>query len=472
MKPKQPVILALLLVLFSPVMAQADKVDEYIKAEMKRRQIPGLALAVVKNGKVIKMKGYGLASVELNVPVTPDSVFELASLTKPFTATAIMMLVEEGKVGLDDKISKYLTNAPDSWSGITVRHLLTHTAGLKYSTMATFAGSRLMDYTRAVSFESASKYPLDFTPGERYQYSDTGYTLLGMIIEEASGRRYLEFLTERIFEPLGMTATLGLLQDQWAIVKNRASLYTWREGKLARARRDWQAEVTGAGGVGSTVKDLAKWDAALYTEKILKKSSLEQMWTPLKLNNGFRHAYGFGWILGKFRGHRHIMHGGATGVNLLRLPDDRLTVIVLTNLANLAGTNSRGIALTVAGHYIPDLLLSLLKERPDPDPQMTQKMRGVLSDIANGVKDSPHMTPGFQQSAASGYGGYPSVRRYLKDLKSFTFLACDDVQEPERFGGLVRRVCYYKAVTPLETWYCWFYLTADGKVADFGSKTE
>ncbi len=472
MKPTRLLFITVLLVFLGSLTARADKVDDYIRAEMKRRQIPGLALTVIKSGKVIKMKGYGLASVELNVPVTPDSVFELASLTKPFTATAIMLLVEEGKVGLDDKISKYLPNAPDAWSGITVRHLLTHTAGLKYDTVPRFAGSRLMDDTTAVRLESASKHPLDFTPGERYQYSDTGYFLLGMIIEKAIGRRYHEFLTERIFEPLGMTATLVLLRDQWATVKNRASHYTLREGKLARARRDWQIELSGSGGVGSTVKDLAKWDAALYTEKILKKSSLDQMWTPLKLNNGFRHSYGFGWELGEFRGHRLIQHGGATGVYLLRLPDDRLTVIVLANLTSSSGTNQRGIALTVAGHYIPVLLVSSLREQPDPDPQMTQRMRNVLSDIANGVKDSPHMTSGFQESVVAANAGHPSVRRYLKDLKSFTFLACNDVQEPERFGVLVRRVCYYKAVTPIETWYCWFYLTADGKVAGFGSKTE
>jgi len=415
------------------------------------------------------MKGYGLASVELNVPVTPDSVFELASLTKPFTATAIMLLVEEGKVGLDDKISKYLTNAPETWKDITVRHLLTHTAGLKGNLFPTFGGSALMNYTTAVIFGYAPTLPVDFAPGQRYQYSDGGYFLLGMIIEKASGMRYREFLTQRIFHPLGMTATVHLREDQWAIVRNRASHYTWREGKLARMRRDVQYEMNSAFGTGSTVRDLSKWDAALYTEKILKKSTLDQMWTPLKLNNGFGHSYGFGWGLGEIRGHRGIAHGGTTGVFLLRLPDDRLTVIVLTNLDASVGTNAGGIALTVAGHYIPDLLLSRLKEQPDPDPQMAQKMRSVLSDIANEVKDSPHMTPEFQEQRWGALN-----RRYMKDVKSFTFVACDDVQERriERFAVPVSRICYYKAVTPLETWYCWFYLTADGKVADFGAKTE
>lgn len=469
-KPKGTMFVILvvaLTIIVPPVPAQADKVDDYIKSEMKNRQIPGVALAVIKDGKIIKAKGYGLASVELNAPVTPDSVFAIASVTKPFTATAIMILVEEGKVGLDDKISKYLTNAPDSWSGITVRHLLTHTAGLKDDVIPRFSGSFLRDYTTAVIFEYTSKLPVEFAPGERYQYRDLGYFLLGMIIEKASGMRYREFLAERIFHPLGMSATV--IQDQWAIVKNRASPYTWREGKLARMRLDGQIELHSGGGVLSTVKDLAKWDAALYTEKILKKSTLDQMWTPVKLNNGFRANYGFGWGLGEFRGHRLIAHGGATGVYLLRLPDDRLTVIVLTNLDGWTGTNADGIALTVAGHYIPDLLLSRLKEQPDPDPQMTQKMRNVLSDIESGAWNSPHISPEFQEQRWGALN-----RRYMKDVKSFTFVACDDVQERriERFGAPVSRICYYKAVTPLETWYCWFFLTADGKVADFGAKTE
>lgn len=174
---------------------------------MDKHQIPGVALAVVKNGQVIKAQGYGLANLELNVPVTPESVFELASVTKSFTATAIMMLVEEGKVGLDDKISTYLVNAPDSWRDITVRHLLTHTASLSPNQEETRENSELANYTSAEMFEGISEWSLDFAPGERWQYFDPGYFLLGMIIEEQSGKRYREFLRERIFEPLGMTKT-------------------------------------------------------------------------------------------------------------------------------------------------------------------------------------------------------------------------------------------------------------------------
>ena len=451
---------------------QADEVDDYIKNEMKKRQIPGLALAVVKDGKVIKGKGYGLANVELDVSVTPDSVFELASVTKQFTATAIMMLVEEGKVGLDDKISKYLTNAPDTWSGITVRHLLTHTAGLKDDFWPPLSSVWLANYTRAQKFESASKLPLDFLPGERWGYSDQGYFLLGMIIEQVSGKRYRDFLAERIFKPLKMTATT--VKDQWEIIKNRTPGYRLRDGKLAHVRRDVQDELPASYGVMSTVKDLAKWDAALYSERILKKSSLDQMWTPVKLNSGSTHNYGFAWVLDEIRGHWVIGHGGITGTYIFRLPDDELTVIVLTNLSMASGSSPLTIARGVAGRYLPALLLSSLEEQPDPDPQMTQKMRKVLSDIANGVKDSPLITPERNAALNPVYRRYIASASSLKEMKSFTFVACDDVQERriDRFGVRVSRVCYYKLVNALDTRYLSFYLTVDNKVADIRCSPE
>ncbi|MCH8151907.1 MAG: beta-lactamase family protein [Planctomycetes bacterium] len=443
--------------------AQADKVDDYITSEMKNRHIPGLALAVVKNGEVIKAKGYGLANVELNVPVTPDSVFDLASITKSFTATAIMMLVEEGKVGLDDRISKYLINAPYTWRDITVRHLLTHTAGLESE--GDFGPT-------AEKFEYVSKRPLDFAPGERMKYSNQGYFLLGMIIEKVSGKRWHEFLAERIFEPLGMTATT--VPDPWDIIKNRAAHYTLRDGKLAPT---WwfiyQDELASAGGILSTVQDLAKWDAAIYTEKILKKSSLEQMWTPVKFNSGFGHTYGFGWSLDEIRNHRTVGHAGSSGTYILRLPDDKLTVIVLSNL-NQSRSKPRIIAQGVAAHYLPAIRLSSLKAQPDPDPQMTQKMRKLLSDIANGVTDSPLLTPERNARVSPSFRRYIAGVSSLKGVKSFTFLVCDDVQgrQIDRYGVRVSRICYYKLVDALETRYLAFYLTADNKVAEIRSSTE
>jgi|SRR5215468_657308 len=355
--------LALLVLLFPAsrrVVSQTDQVDEYIQVEMKKRKIPGLALVVIKNGEVVMMKGYGLANLDHDVPVTPDTVFELASVTKQFTATAIMLLVEEGKVKLDDPIREHLPNSPGQWKEIRVRHLLTHTAGLpsnENSWKSLYIEGGRLNYTTAQLFESATKDPISFEPGERYQYSDVGYFLLGMIIEKASGQRYRDFLTERFFKPLGMKSSS--VEDQWAILKGRAAGYTLRNGQLVNNRRVVQVELPSHYGVYSSVRDLAKWEIALASGKVVKESSLTAMWTPAKLNSGSSAQYGFGWGLISRGGNRMIQHIGITGTEYTRYPDHKLTVIVLTNLggSKAQGVNSWGLVEGgIARSFIPELL--------------------------------------------------------------------------------------------------------------------
>jgi len=342
------------------VMAQSDRVDEYVQVEMKKRKIPGLALVVIKNGEVAMMKGYGLANLDHDVPVTADTVFELASVTKQFTATAIMLLVEEGKLKLDDPIREYLPGSPEQWKGIRVRHLLTHTAGLpsnEDSWKSLYIEGGRLNYTTAQLFESATKDPIGFEPGERYQYSDVGYFLLGMIIEKASGQRYRDFLTERFFKPLGMTSSS--VEDQWAILKGRAAGYTLRNGQLVNNRRVVQVELPSHYGVYSSVRDLAKWEIALASGKVVKDSSLTSMWTPAKLNDGSSTQYGFGWGIITRGVHRMIQHTGITGTEYTRYPDHKLTVIVLTNLggAKAQGVNPWGLVEGgIAGRFVPELL--------------------------------------------------------------------------------------------------------------------
>ena len=262
-------------------------VDEYVLGEMQKRQIPGLALAVVRNGETIMAKGYGLARVENGITVTPSTRFRLASITKQFTATAVMLLLQDGKAGLDDSIAEYLSEVPDSWGAITLRHLLTHTSGF---TDRLWYGSE----ERWFAFEK----PPDFEPGERWSYTDFGYVLLGLVIERVSGRPYGDFLEDRVFEPLGMTSTV-------AGRPNYAIPYRLRHEKLRRGF--WPPA---EGGVISNLVDLAKWEAALLGEEILPQSSLETMWTRVRLNDGSTYGYGFGWSLRDGRGHRIVGHGG------------------------------------------------------------------------------------------------------------------------------------------------------------------
>ncbi len=346
--------LTCLATLLGVVVLRADDVDSYIQAQMQRQHIPGLTLAVVTNGVILKTAAYGLANVELGVPTRTDSVFQIQSVTKTFTATAIMMLVEEGKVGLEDKLAKYLDGLPETWDGITIRHLLTHTSGIK-----DFINEPTVDLRKDIPpadvIESLRKLPLNFQPGDKYAYSNTGYHLLGMIIRKVTGKTWDEFLRERVFAPLGMKDTRVISWSE--IITNRASGYGWDDGLL---RNGYFIAPTilgyAGGGLRSTVLDLAKWDAALCSEKLLKQATLDQMWTPAKLNNGKDSTYGFGWATETVHGHRLISHTGShsTGFKsaLARFVDDKLTVIILTNQR---AAEQMAIAKGVAGCYIPEI---------------------------------------------------------------------------------------------------------------------
>ena len=338
------------LLLFAPPPV-ADEVDAYIQAEMKTQQIPGLALAVVRHGRVVKVQGYGVADLDNDVPVTPDTVFELASITKQFTASLIMMLVEDQKLRLDDKLASFLVDPPDAWKAITIYQLLTHTAGLAP------LGDDFKSMVWRTSVSTADLYaaarndPMGSAPGAAWSYSDVGYFLLGMVIEKVTGQRYQDVLSQRILEPLNMTSSRML--DHLRPLKHLAKGYTVRADpatngarSVVNIRRVVNVELAPHYGLFSTVKDLAKWDAALYTEKPLKQASLEQMWTPARVNDGTARPYGFGWQLSQRRGHKTVGHSGLTGTYILRVPDMGLTVIVLTNLG--AWTGDRITAPTLA----------------------------------------------------------------------------------------------------------------------------
>jgi len=334
------------------------RVDAFVAAEMREQRIPGVALAVQREGKLVKAQGYGLANVELNVAVKSETVFQTGSVGKQFTATAVMMLVEEGKVGLDDKLSKYLAGTPAAWKEVTVQNLLTHTSGIADYTDSEYtkAGGLINlrgDYTEAELYQKLVQLPLNFETGTKWKYSNTGYVLLGFLIHKVTGEFYGDFLQERIFRPLGMNATRIISEAD--IVPNRASGYALVKGEIKN--QEWVSatlNTTADGALYTNVLDLGKWDAALYTEKLLKRRSFEQMWTPVKLKDGKTYPYGFGWFLNAVNGHRLIEHDGAWQgftMNISRYVDDGLTVIVMTNLDEDHCKPDR-IAHGVAGFYV------------------------------------------------------------------------------------------------------------------------
>jgi D-alanyl-D-alanine carboxypeptidase len=346
---KRAYSLALVLLLAASVAVRADDVDDYIKAEMQKQHLPGLSLVVIKDQKVVKAQGYGLANVELNVPATPETVYKIGSVSKQFIATGIMLLVEEGKLSLDDPVSKFLEGAPETWKPITVRHLLTHTSGLVREAPG-FDPLKIQNDADVI--KTAYSLPLRFAPGEKYEYCNVGYFTLAEIIRKLSGKPWGDYLSERVFKPLGMNATRPT--DMVELVPNRANGYVWRNEKLQNASIYFALRPSGA--FLSTVLDLAKWEAALANGKVLKRSVLQQMWTAVKLNNGTQQPYGFGWQLDDVRGHKLVNHGGSLPgfrAQFARFIDDKLTVIVLTNGDN---ANAFVIARGVANVYIPGLV--------------------------------------------------------------------------------------------------------------------
>jgi D-alanyl-D-alanine carboxypeptidase len=325
--------------------ASLDTVDRFVAAEMARMRIPGLSLAVVRAGKVIKAQGYGLADLEHGVPVTPRTVFKIGSVSKQFIATGIMLLAQDGRLGVDDMVVKHFAGAPESWRGITLRHFLTHTSGVLREGPAF---DPLKVQPDSVVVRSAFERPLEFPTGSKYQYCNVCYFALADVIARASGKPWDVFLAERVFRPLGMTATRATTVT--GLVPHRARGYSWRDSGYVNAP-DLLA-VRPSGAFLSTVLDLARWDAALYEDRVLTKSSREAMWKPVRLTGGGSYGYGFGWTLDSVDGHWRVHHGGSLPgfrAEMARFPNDSLTVIVL---ANSDGAQPSQIARGIARIYL------------------------------------------------------------------------------------------------------------------------
>jgi CubicO group peptidase (beta-lactamase class C family) len=310
-----------------------DPVSAFVRNEMKQQHIPGLTLLVSKNGKPVRAEGYGVSNLELNVAARPETIFQSGSVGKQFTATAVMMLVESGKIGLEDPITKYFPEAPSSWKQVTVRELLSHTAGF---TDYPKGFDEQKNYTEAELLKIVEAIPLAYPPGTSWSYSNLGYLTLGILIQKVTGEFYGDFLQQRIFRPLQMSTTRIISEAD--VIPNRSAGYRLVNGEVKN--QEWVSpslNTTADGSLYFSILDLAKWDAALYTEKLLKKSSLGQMWTVASLRNGQPNSghYGYGWFIEVQDGHRLIEHEGAWQgfeTQISRYVDDQLTVVVLTNL--------------------------------------------------------------------------------------------------------------------------------------------
>jgi len=431
--------------------ARADRVDDYINRQLQRRHIPGLSLAVIENGKIVKAKGYGLANLETKTPATADTVYKIGSVSKQFIAAGIMLLVQDGKLSVDDRIGKFLP-VPTAWADITVRNLLTHTSGFVedppgFEPFAT--------QTEAEILTLAATKPLLSPPGEKCSYSNLGYFALAEIIFQVSGKPWGTFLTDRVFRPTGMVATRTTTTTE--LVPGRANGYTTKDERVVNAE-NWVA-VRPSGAFLSTVTDMAKWDLALYTDNVLTPKSKEAMWTPLTLRDGSRVPYGFGWSVNPWMGHRMISHNGnLPGFNseFDRFPDDKLSVVVLVNTDR---ADPGAIARKVAGMYRSALAMNPV---PDPEPAVSAKIRQVIEGLIRGHTDPNLLVPHLAQFLAEG-----SEAKYMKLLNEPGPVRSVKLVGRDGQGHYAFRIAYAKDNLLFRC-----ILDAEHRVVDFGVEED
>jgi CubicO group peptidase (beta-lactamase class C family) len=326
----------------------SSSLDKLLENELKPMN-PGITVLIAKKGTVVYEKSFGSANIELNVPMKPQMVFNIGSITKQFTAVAILQLVEQGKISLQDSLQKYVSRFPSKGYKITIEHLLTHTSGIRDYLQINYQEPYMerRDFDPAALIDSFKTFPLQFEPGTKFRYSNSGYFLLGYIIEQVTGKSYQNYLQENIFTPLELFNTYT--DDPWAIIPNRVYGYKKREGILEKADY-WSATIAyGAGGIISNVKDLYKWHKGLYSYKILNRETLAKAFTSFKLQDGTATGYGYGWFLTSINGIRSIEHGGAiTGFRSKEVysPDEDIFIAVLSNSDN---TLSDPLLVKIAG---------------------------------------------------------------------------------------------------------------------------
>ena len=415
-------------------------INRYVQAEMARQRIPGLSLAVLRGDSVLLARGYGFANVELRAPASDSTVYQSGSMGKQFTAALVEMLVDNHLLRLDDSIVRWFPEGAAVWQGITVRRLLTHTSGVAEYTDSTFDYRK--DYTEDQLVKFAAARPLDFPPGERWSYSNTGYLLLGALIHRVTGRFYGDLLRDSVFGPLAMHDSRVISEAD--IIPNRAAGYRLEGGVLKN--QEWVAptlNTTADGALYFTVRDLTRWAIALNHARVPSAAALDTAWTPVRLGDGATYPYGFGWFLLPQRGQRRISHTGSwQGFKtvIARYPQSGVTVIVL---ANLAEAQVGAIAYGIAGLIEPALqaphLVSSASGR-QPPVAIPVLLRAIVAK-----PDSAAITPRFRRFLSADLTDW--YRALTAESRQWTFAGCDAIA-PLGFtylGSPIAYACYARS---------------------------
>ena len=367
-----------------------DKVDKLF-ASWDKTTSPGATLAVIRDGRIIYKRGYGMAKIEDGIVMTPDKIFDIGSCSKQFTATCMVMLVRDGKISLDDNVRKYLPELPDYGTPITVRHLLHHTSGLRdYNALLELAGFR--GDSDCPTVEEALKViclqkKLNYAPGAEYSYTNTGFFLLSQIVERVSGKSLNAFAQERIFKPLGMEHTL-FQDDHTQVIPNRATGYDPAPNGAGYKLDMSNWDETGDGNVYTSVEDLYLWDQAFYNFK-LGKDVMDTLHTTGTLSNGKKIDYAFGLVVSEYKGLKVVEHGGSWAgfrAGIVRFPDEKFTIICLANLGTM---DPSGLAFKVADIY----LAGKLKE-----PEKKEEKKAEAAPAAVSEKDAAPLVGKYQET--------------------------------------------------------------------------
>jgi len=448
------------------VSAQAQyvsfRIDSAIRAGMAARQIPGLQVAVVKYGLVLKKGSYGYANLEDRARVNDSTLFSIASMSKAFTDAGILLLMEDAKLDIDDPVSKYFDSLPPAWSGITIRQLMNHTSGIRDD----WEEGNDFFYTRKTDsafFNELVKSPLKFKPGEAVGYG-CGPFVLGLIISKVSGQRYEVFMKERIFDKLGMTHTL--INNADSIIANRAQGYRRKDSVIVHGVSiSPAAQARGDVGVLTTATDMLKWYAALQDSSLLKKSSLDLMFSPGMLSDSTKTSSGFGWFITTFRDHLLMTHSGSfrTGFNsdMMIFPDDHVGIIVLCNLWE---GHSSQIAQDIIALFNPDYArIPTMEKIADPDTVRTLLLRSFFTEFGLNVDSTRKMA----KELHIPYYFMEEDLSQFRNVEEFNFIRAIKPARPtaDIFGDVIQGIYFYEVkCAGLPKAYFSFYLNPEGKV--------
>jgi D-alanyl-D-alanine carboxypeptidase len=395
-------------------------IEALVKSEVERQGIPGISVLVMRDDQVLLRDAYGKANIELDVPATPDNVYNVGSIAKTFTALTVMSLVEEGKLSLDDKVSKHVAKAPESWSEVTVRNLLSHTSGIPE--YALIEGLGLIDeYTREFWWEKIGPLPLDFKTNTRFAYSNSNYTVLSEVIEKVGGKPYYEAVKERVFDKAGLTNSKFRQTNE--IVPKLATGYYKAGNTMIVSPSEASSSAYGAGGIVTTVDDLAKFLHAVRDGRVVSPSTLKQMQTMNRTADGRKTTYGLGWFVRDLNGHPMYSHGGNTAgysAGMAYFPDENLTVVVAGNVYAFSGD---AMAIAIARAVAPELRPLKLTEKTDPNPDLSKTLAAALGSLIEGKTDNASFDADYRGQLESPRGrmGLAGFAQY-RDYEGFSFL--------------------------------------------------